>query len=204
MYFENQKQYFLAGKFFLKSKQYAKVSRQLEGHVFVQINSFLPNNLCSISVRIKDNKVQYVLIKGHAFPQGLNKNFSNAKRTVFMETKLLLLFFFSLLFNLCSMGAVLLSIMLFHVWLNFYCFCEPLFMGRTLCGDNPSHLHSFPDMSVRPSLIQRFSVWISTRLPLSLSFMSPMVDITNSVVSQNYQKTKRVMERNIVCSLPPC
>ena len=94
MYFENQKQYFLAGKFFLKSKQYAKVSRQLEGHVCVKINSFLPNNLCSISVRIKDNKVQYVLIKGHAFPQGLNKNFSNAKRTVFMETKLLLLFFF--------------------------------------------------------------------------------------------------------------
>lgn len=109
-------------------------------------------------------------------------------------------YFFSLLFNLCPMGTVLLSIMLFHVWLSFYCFVEPLFMGRILCGDNPSHLHSFPDMSVRPSLIQRFSVWISTRLPLSLSFMSPMVDTTNSVVSQNYQKIKRVMERNFVCS----
>ena len=29
MYFENQKQYFLAGKFFLRSAQYAKVGNKL-------------------------------------------------------------------------------------------------------------------------------------------------------------------------------
>ena len=116
-----------------------------------------------------------------------------------METKLLLLFFPYCL--ICVQWALCfwVSCCSLFDWI-FFCFGEPLFMGRILCGDNPSHLHSFPDMSVRPSLIQRFSVWISTRLPLSLSFMSPMVDISNSVVSQNYQKIKRVMERNIVCS----
>ena len=49
MYFENQKQHFLAGKFFLKSKQYAKVSRQLEVHVCVNVNCFLPNNVQHLS-----------------------------------------------------------------------------------------------------------------------------------------------------------